>query len=210
MNNTTSITLKDIVDTGRKTIGSITSMLGNMKVSMPGKRSDDCGCCPPKKECPPRCLTTITKSAFAGERIIVPFKVRNTCNTPRMYQVGVRELKDENGNLAPGQPSLNKTTLNLNGGESQLVYMTLDLVNFPPGHSFATDIVLREKDINQNICFTLNVGSYTNIPEARPIDEKKYYIHFQDWRSHFYCEPKKRSGVTFSAVTDEQMQKTTP
>ena len=112
--------------------------------------------------------------------------------------VGVRPLVDENGNTAPAQPQLNKNSVTLNPGQSTLVVMTIDLANFPEGHSYQTDIVLREKDINQNICFSLQVIPFFDVPEAQPRDERKYTSHFQGWQSHYYCDPP-----SFSSNKDE-------
>src|SRR5690606_8711622 len=61
-------------------------------------RSEDC--CAPKSSCPPHCLTSITRHATEGERIIVPFMVKNTCATAKTFKVGVRELKDADGKMA--------------------------------------------------------------------------------------------------------------
>jgi hypothetical protein len=198
-----SVSLKNMVENNLKTFNDVTGLIRNMGISIPNftTKKDDCGCCPPKHQCPPRCILSISRTASAGEKIIVPFKVKNTSYMPKVYQVGVRPLKNENGELAPTQPTLNKNKLELDGSESELVLMAIDLEKFIPGHTFYTDIVLREKDINQNICFHLLVKPYSEIPEAKPVDERKYRMHFQDWKTHYYCEsPRKREGISISAV----------
>src|SRR5438309_682234 len=52
----------------------------------------DCDCCPSKNACPPHYIASITKTAISGERIIVPFLVKNNCSNVKTYRVGVREL----------------------------------------------------------------------------------------------------------------------
>jgi len=190
--------LRSSLENSLRTMNSTSNIISSLTQTFPGlkTRKDDCGCCPPpKEECPPRCLINISRTAYAGERIVVPFSVRNVSNSSKTYLVGVRPLVDENGNAAPSQPQLNKTSVTLNPGQSELVIMTVDLANFSQGHSFQTDIVLREKDINQNICFSLQVIPFFDIPEAQPKDEKKYTSHFQGWQSHFYCDPPSFSRV---------------
>ena len=151
-------------------------------------QSDDC--CAPKTSCPPHCLTSITRNATEGERIIVPFMVKNSCATAKTFRVGVRELKDADGKTAPDQPKLNKDQVTLEPGGSERVLMSIDLANFSQGSTYSTEIVLREKDINQNICFTLMVDANRNIPVAEPLAEQKYRLRWQSWRNHFYCEPQ--------------------
>lgn len=183
--------LKSSIENSIKTTSASIDIINALTEASSGsqkKKKDDCGCCLPENECPPRCLITISRTAYAGERIIVPFKVKNSCNSSKTYRVGVRNLVDENGNTGPGQPQLNKSSITLEPGQSELVLMTIDLGNFTEGHSYETDIVLREKDINQNICFKLTIVPFFDIPEAKPKDEKVYTTHFQDWKSHFYCE----------------------
>ena len=148
-------------------------------------------CCPPYEECPPHCLIQINRNATVGERIVVPFIVKNKCGDVRTYKVGVRELKSLDGNLAPAQPTLNKSSITLEPHQSESILMSIDLEKFPAGETFQTEIVLREKDINQNICFRLTTDSYRNLPVAEPLDEKKHLLRWQSWQSHFYCEPSK-------------------
>ncbi len=161
-------------------------------IKLPFLNQGKSDCCAPKHECPPHCLTHINRSAFARERIIVPFMVKNTCSHARQYRVGVRELKNIDGSVAPAQPELNKNMVSLQPGQSELVLMAIDLDKFQPGTSYNTEVVLREKEINQNICFSLNVDAYNNVPLVEPVDEKKYSLRWQSWQSHFYCEPPKK------------------
>jgi len=154
-------------------------------------KKDDCNACPPGCDCPPQCLLSVTRDANPGEVIIVPFKVKNVLQTARTYLVGVRPFYDNDGNLLPNQPTLNKTSVNLQPGQSILVEMKIDLTNgYTAGSSYSTEIVIREKDVNQNICFTLNVTANSFIPEAHPLNEQSYFTHFQDWKSHYYCDQR--------------------
>ncbi|WP_452224444.1 hypothetical protein [Lacinutrix chionoecetis] len=152
-------------------------------------------CCPPKQECPPHCIATIHRQAVSNERIIVPFSIKNTCSTIKTYRVGVRELTDNNGSTAPSQPVLNKTSVTLQPGRSERVLMGLDLANYNAGNTYTTEVVIREKDINQNICFSLYITNAT-ITEVSPYDESKYKQKWLNWQSHFYCEPRKKSDST--------------
>lgn len=162
-----------------------------LNILSPAKKSK---CCPPEATCPPHCIAAINRQAMVGERIIVPIVVTNDCNSQKTYRVGIRELKDGDGNLAPSQPQLNKNQLVLDPGRSERILMTLDLGNFSNGTSYETEVVLREREINQNICFTLKVND-NNYTEVKPYDEKKYKLKWQDWQSHFYCEPHKKGDI---------------
>ena len=185
-------TVKSSVETATKNLSEVNKVmtgigLGKFTLPLLGKK-DDCDCCPPKEECPPHCLVQITRNASAGERIIVPFMVKNKCGATKTYRVGVRELKSIDGSLAPSQPKLNKNSVTLDANESEQVLMEIDLGQFSNGNTYNAEIVIREKDINQNICFKLVVGDNSSVPVAEPLDEKKYRLHWQSWRSHFYCE----------------------
>lgn len=189
--------LKSSLESSMRNMDEVNTIVGNMglgSATAKKTKNDDCGCCPPKEECPPNCLVNISRHAYEGERIIVPFIVKNKCNTPKHYRVGVRELKADNGSLAPSQPVLNKTEVTLDPGGSEMVLMGIDLNNFSAGHTYNVEIVIREKDINQNICFKLFVDGYSNVPVAEPLDEDKYRVHWQGWQSHFYCEPVKTAA----------------
>ena len=189
-------TLSSTVEMATENLGGANSIMS--KVGLPtlnlGAQKGSHNCCPPVDECPPHCLLTINRHAYPGERIVVPFMVKNNCSSRKQYRLGVRELKDINGTIAPSQPVLSKPLLNLENGESQMVLMVIDLQNFQTG-TYNSEIVIREKDINQNICFSLVVDNYNNLPVANPIDEKKYNLHWQSWQRHFYCETPKQGST---------------
>ncbi len=156
-----------------------------------GKKSK---CCPPEETCPPHCIDSINRQAMAGERLIEAIIVTNNCSTEKTYRVGVRELKNLDGSPAPSQPVMDKSSITLAPGRSERVLMTLDLTNFNNGSTYEAEIVIRERDINQNICFTLKVNE--NDPtEVSPQNEKKYKLKWQDWQSHFYCEPQGKRAI---------------
>lgn len=154
------------------------------------KLQENCNCCPPEETCPPHCMASIKRTAMVGERIIVPFNVKNNCSHTKTFRIGVRELLDEKGTIAPEQPRLNKQSVTLSPGRSEQVLLSLDLAKFNNGSTYTAEIVLREKEINQNICFTLYTGDHAAIT-AQPQDEQKYKLKWQSWKSHFYCEPKR-------------------
>ncbi len=186
-------TIKSSVENASKNMSQLNKVmtsagLGKFTLPVLGKKDSDC--CPPKEECPPHCLLQITRNALAGERIIVPFMIKNTCGATKNYRVGIRELKNIDGNVAPSQPNLNKNNVTLNANQSEQVLMEIDLAGFQ-NNTYNAEIVIREKNINQNICFTLVVGN-ANPPVAEPIDEKKYLLHWQSWKSHFYCETRPK------------------
>lgn len=141
-----------------------------------------------------------------GERIITAFTVTNDCSQTKSYRIGVRELKDENGNASPSQPTLNKNIVTIDPGRSEQVLMTLDLANFKTGSTYTTEIVLREKEINQNVCFTVIVENNSDTIVI-PQDEKKYKLRWQSWKDHYYCErpsariiEKRNEGNVLSIV----------
>ncbi len=144
-------------------------------------------CCPPEQACPPHCIASIQRQAMQGEKILVPFMVTNKCAQAKTYRVGVRELVDQDNKMAPQQPNLNKKSVVLKPNSGERVIMSIDLANFSPG-TYSTDIVLRENDINQNICFTLTVSDY-EVVTAIPEEEKRYRLRWQSWKDHYYCEP---------------------
>lgn len=145
-------------------------------------------CCVPKEECLPRCILEIERHAHSGERVIVQFIVKNTSNDAKTYRVGLREMINIDGTIAPSQPTLNKHLVALSAGAEESVLLTVDLANYATGTAYSAEIVIREKDINQNICFSLIVDSNSNSLIAKPLDEKKYLLRWQSWRSHFYNE----------------------
>ena len=164
-------------------------------------------CCPPEETCPPHCIASISRQAMAGERIIVPFVITNNCNAQKTYRIGLRELKDADGNLAPSQPNLNKDQVTLEPGRSERVLMTLDLGNYSNGTSYEAEIVIREREINQNVCFTLRVNDHT-LTSVSPLDEKKFKLKWQSWQSHFYCEPRpNRINANVKALKTSYNQK---
>ncbi|MEM7551584.1 MAG: hypothetical protein AAF363_18010 [Bacteroidota bacterium] len=146
-------------------------------------------CCPPEKECPPHCMASITRKAMTGERIIIPFTVHNECNQNRVYRIGVREMADQDGKTAPSQPQLNKASVTLKPHGSERVLIGLDLGKFDEG-SYTADVVLREKEYNQNICLSVEVADHPSV-SVTPLEEKKYRLKWQSWQSHFYCESRK-------------------
>lgn len=168
------------------------NLFKNVNFNLPSLKSSKSGnCCPPEPYCPPQCLIEITREAYAGEFIVVPFAVKNTCGTAKRYQIGLRLLLDQDGNPAPVQPNLNKQEVDLQPGQSVNVLMYINLMQgVSAGDCYHTDIVIREKEVNQNICFTLKVLPFCDVPVAAPIDEKHYFNHWQSWQSHFYCEKK--------------------
>lgn len=175
MGNNTQVN-KQIGQLGKNALDPIKSILN----------SDDC--CAPKEECPPHCIASINRKAMVGEHIIIPFVVENNCQKPKTYKVGIRELIDQDGNLASDQPQLNKNSVSLQPNTSERVLLGLNLSKFKDG-VYTAEIVLREKEYNQNICLTVSVGDY-NAPIVTPYEEKKFKLKWQSWKSHFYCEPK--------------------
>ena len=146
--------------------------------------------CPPKHTCPPHCIASIFRKATTGERIVIPFHVKNDCAEARTYRVGIRELLDQDGKPAPKQPVLSKDTLNLPPYSSQRILVSADLEDFKTG-TYSAEIVLREKEFNQNICFTIVVGDAEGITVC-PYEEKKFKLRWQSCRSHYYCEPPRK------------------
>ena len=118
-----------------------------------------------------------------------PFLIKNTCSQTKTYRVGVRDLVDQaNNQPAPSQPQLNKNSVTLAPNQSEQVLMSLDLMQFNTGSTYTAEIVVREKEINQNICFTLIVANPVDIVTATPKDEKCYNMRWQSWKDHYYCE----------------------
>lgn len=148
-------------------------------------------CCPPEPECPPRCILEIKKEAYAGEVIVQPFMVKNQCNSIKTYRIGVREFKDQHGNESPVAAILNRNEIQLEPGQSISVLLSVNLSQeVQAGDCLSTDIVIREKEVNQNICFKLFVKPICDVPVAVPLKEAYYFNHWQSWQSHFYCENK--------------------
>ncbi|MCG2613410.1 hypothetical protein LZZ85_03925 [Terrimonas sp. NA20] len=185
---------RPVMDGMLNNMSSISQSVKNINpasIKLPKLTSDNCNCCPPEPKCPPHCIAQITRIAAQDERILIPFMVKNSCSKIKTYRVGVRELKDQDGNMAPFQPQLSKQTVTVEPGRSERVVMMIELGQFANGATYTTEIVLREKEINQNICFTLKIDNDHHLVTAQPQDEKQYQLRWQSWQSHFYCEPKK-------------------
>ena len=170
----------------------------------PAKNKHSVPCCPPDIECPPHCLTIIHRYVMRGECIVVPVAVKIKCNHPKTYKVGVRPLLDPEGNPTPVQPSLDKTTISVQPGHSVIVRLMLDLKEgFKTGTCYQTEVVIREKQVNQNICVRICVDDYRDVPEVTLREEAEYFNHFQSWEGHFYCENKPRRANITNVVTDK-------
>lgn len=182
--------LRNMVDN----LGAVNETLAKgdfTKMKMPKLFKETCNCCPPEFECPPHCIAAIERHAMQGERIIVPFYVKNTCSHQKTYRIGVRDLTDADGQMAPSQPQLNRHEVKLEPGQSMRVLMQVDLNGFKNSSTYTTEIVLREKDINQNICFTLKIDNDPDHVVAEPKEERKMKLKWQSWKDHYYCEPNK-------------------
>ena len=176
-------TMQSAIGNTMSNIGTMSEVMNKMGITPKGKNT----CCPPTDECPPHCLVQLTRNAFSGERIVVPFGVKNTCKQQKRYRIGIRELKHINGSVAPSQPVLNKQEVLLEHGETEMVLMMIELKGFEAG-TYNAEIVLREREINQNICFTLQVDDYKELVVAEPLEEIQYRLHWQSWQRHFFCE----------------------
>lgn len=175
------------ISSANKTI--LDGKIPNFNLGFQSKENSKCSI--PDEKCPPHCIDYISREAMAGERIVVPFLIKNDCNTVKTYRVGVRELKDDDGKLAPSQPILNKASVTIESGRNERVLMSIDLESFL-NTTYTTEIVLRENDINQNICFNLYVNT-SHQKTITPNDEKKLKLKWLNWQSHFYCEPVNKS-----------------
>lgn len=187
---------KPVMESMLNNITSMTQSVRNINTGnlvLPKLYKETCNCCPPEDECPPHCIAQITRTAAEDERIMVPFLVKNTCSETKTYRVGVRDLKDQDGKPAPTQPQLNKSSVTIEPGRSERVVMLVDLSKFANGSTYTTEIVLREQEINQNICFTLKIDNDYNLVTAQPQNEKQYQLRWQNWQSHYYCEPRKKT-----------------
>ena len=167
-------------------------------------------CCPPQEKCPPHCLAILERRAHPGEVIVVPFVVRNVCGGIRKYHIGVRPLHDPEGQPTPKQPVVDKNEVTLQPDQAVIVRLKLDLSEgFQPGACYQTEIVLREKEVNQNICFRLCVEGYGELPEIHPRDEHEYFHHFVGWDKHFYCETgRNTTGLKIKPEVDALKSKT--
>ena len=188
--------LKPVMEGMINSMSSISNSIlknGIPTIQIPTIGQSNCDC-PPKENCPPHCIAAIKRTAMPGECIITSFTVKNNCNKTKTYRIGVRELKDENAALAPAQPVLNKNTVTLDPGGSEQVLVSIDLANFNNGSTYTTEIVLREKEINQNVCFTIVVDN-SGSTSVTPLDEQQYLLRWQSWKDHYYCERPVLSKV---------------
>ncbi len=189
--------LKPVIEGMINSMSTLTNSIlknGIPTIQIPIIGGSNCDC-PPKENCPPHCIAALKRTAMPGERIITSFTVKNDCNKTKTYRIGLRELKDENGALAPAQPVLNKNSVTLDPGASEQVLVSVDLANFNNGSTYATEIVLREKEINQNVCFTIKVENSAGA-SVSPLDERQYLLRWQSWKDHYYCEPPNLSKVS--------------
>jgi hypothetical protein len=161
--------------------------------------------CPPEDLCLPRCLLRITRSARVGEVIIVPFRIRNTGNTERRYKLGVRPFLDENG-AEVGQATLDSIEATVPAGGAVRREMRIQVNrNYKAGEVYETDIVIRERSYNQNICFRLTVSSAGDVPEVTLYDERDLGLHFHRWYHHYYCaRPALKDDVRFEVLENAE------
>jgi hypothetical protein len=69
-----------------------------------------------------------------------------------------------------------------------VVEMRIDLTQgYRAGSSYEATIVIREKEVNQNVCFTL-VLDPLGPDDVTPWDEQDLQRHFLSWHHHFYCD----------------------
>ena len=162
---------------------------GLEKANMILSSDGECGTCPPENTCPPKWIGKIYRKAMAMESILVPITIANSCSEAKTYKIGLRELRDVDGNLAPSQPILNKNNFTLEPNSSTRILMGINLANFS-NKTYQQEIVVREQDFNQNILFTLEVVDDQG-EVFIPVDEKKFRLKWQSWKTHFYCEPKR-------------------
>ena len=195
---TKSATARPLMTTINKVVNAMARPLNHIV------NGDDscCDVCPPKHKCPERCLSHIHRHGRAGERIIIPFKIKNVHCQQRTYRVGVRPLKEDNGDPAPHQPVLNKEIVTLEPNQTILVEMTVDLKGFESGHLYSTEIVIRENKFNQNICFELCVEGFCDVAVVEPWDECSVYKRSYHWNHHCGCPPKKKR----SERTDDEVE----
>lgn len=166
------------------------SGLKNSNFKLPN--SSDCETCPPQENCPPKFIGKIHRVAMSNERIIVPMMIGNSCSIVKTYKVGVRELLDPDGNLAPQQPVLNKNSVTLQPNAKERVLIGINLANFKNG-SYEAEVVIRELEYNQNVLLSVEIEDYASSVFS-PLNEKDFKLKWQSWKTHFYCEPKKRAN----------------
>jgi hypothetical protein len=186
--------LKESIDHGTSMSSRLSEMFDTLRTA--GARPK-CGtsrgvpCCPPVEHCPPACLLLLTRRAVPGEVILVPFRIHNGTGAVKSYAVGLRPMMNDQQQPAPTQPSLDKTHVTIQPGQSVALDMRIDLsvAGYHAGQQYEATIVVREKDINQNICFRLVLDA-ASAPTATPCDERDLKSHFVGWQYHFYCDER--------------------
>ncbi len=154
-------------------------------------------CCPPDIECPPHCLLNLYRQARAGEVIIEAFAIKNCCGKQKTYRLGTRPLIDQEGNASNTPVQLDKDKVTLDMGRSVVVKLKVDTSGLQAGSRYTAEIVMREQDVNQNVCFVLDIESEREVPEVCPKEEAWYFNRFHSWESHYYCEkPRSRVNIT--------------
>ena len=112
----------------------------------------------------------------------------------KLTWIGVRPfLYDNDGNLLPNQPTLNKTSLNPFSpvNKSILVEMKNLLMDIPGKYASLWGNRDTRKMSTRILVSTLNnISPNSFIPEAHPLNEQAYFTHFGDWKSHYYCDKK--------------------
>ncbi len=164
------------------------TMMANLSVLSPQLKKNQ-HCCPPETTCPPQCIASIQRHAARGERIRIAMRVSNASAQSKTYQAGVREMKDQHGHDAPIQYGLNKHTLTLDPGRTELLLLELDLQKAENGATYSTEVVLREKEYNQNICISVKIDDEHLVTDVQPFEEQRYRQRWKPWQAHFYCEP---------------------
>jgi hypothetical protein len=169
-------------------LGELAEVTRSVTGSRTAGRTKTVPCCPPIEECPPQCLTEITRHAHAGEVVLVAIRINNPFGEAKTWQVGLRPLVDEHQKPAPSQPTLDKTSVTVPPSQSVVVEMRIDLTQgYHAGSSYEATIVIREKEVNQNVCFTL-VLDPLRPEDVTPWDEQDLKRHFLSWHHHFYCD----------------------
>lgn len=147
-------------------------------------------CCPPEWDCPPHCLATISRTVHTGEVVMIPFYLKNPCSQPKTYRIGLRPLLDPEGKTYENVLQLDKTSVTMQPGQAAVVRVRADLTRgLQTGKCYTAEIVVREKEVNQNICLQLCVDDYQDLPVVHLREEADYLYHFQSWDRHFYCTP---------------------
>ena len=174
-----------------------TRHFASMAMGTAEAKSSKVPCCPPDIECPPHCLMTLYRKARAGEVIVELFAIKNCCGKRKTYRLGARPLLDPDGNAVDAGVELDKSQVDLDQGRSVVVRARVDTSGLQPGTRYTADIVMREQEVNQNVCFVLDIEPEREIPEVCPKEEAWYFNRFHSWESHYYCEkPRSRVNIT--------------